>query len=166
VAASLTKPVSPSELLARIRRITARPCAPAQAAIPATSRPSREEKRKFHILLAEDSPVNQLLATRLLEKHGHDVKVVASGRQALTMLGQETFDVVLMDVQMPEMDGLEATAAIRAREQSTGGHLPIIAMTAHAMKGDRERCLQAGMDAYISKPIRPQDLYQVLSHCV
>ncbi len=166
MAASLTKPVSPSELFDGIVRNLVRPCAPPQAAALATSQPLREEKRKFHILLAEDSAVNQRLAMRLLEKHGHNVRVVASGRQALTVLDQEKFDVVLMDIQMPEMDGLEATAAIRAQEQSTGSHLPIIAMTAHAMKGDRERCLQAGMDGYISKPIRAQELYQVLGSCV
>ena len=124
-----------------------------------------EEKKKFHILVAEDNVVNQRLALRLLEKRGHNVMVVANGREALRVLDQQKFDVVFMDVQMPEMDGFEATAAIRAREQSLGGHLPIIAMTAHAMKGDRERCLQMGMDGYISKPIRAQELYHVLGNC-
>ncbi|MFZ0963914.1 MAG: response regulator, partial [Terriglobia bacterium] len=109
-----------------------------------------------------DNAVNQKLAERLLEKHGHTVTVTTNGREALAALDRETFDVVLMDVQMPEMDGFEATAAIREREQSAGGHLPIIAMTAHAMRGDQERCLAAGMDGYIAKPIRTKELIALL----
>ena len=92
--------------------------------------------------------------------------MVGNGREALAALDRQPFDVVLMDVQMPEMDGFEATAAIRARERATGGHIPIIAMTAHAMKGDRERCLAAGMDGYVSKPLRPQELFEVLERLV
>jgi PAS domain S-box-containing protein len=146
--------------------VIAKPSGAAQAGAPISHEFLPEAKRKFHILVAEDSAVNQTLATRLLEKHGHSVKAVDSGRQVLTVLEHEKFDIVLMDVQMPEMDGLEATAAIRARELCTGGHVPIFAMTAYALKGDRERCLRAGMDGYISKPIRAQELYQVLSNCV
>ena len=165
VASCLTKPVSPADLLEGIVRILTMPGAPVPARPQIAPHSWREEKKKFHILVAEDNVVNQRLALRLLEKRGHNVMVVANGREALRVLDQQKFDVVFMDVQMPEMDGFEATAAIRAREQSLGSHLPIIAMTAHAMKGDRERCLQMGMDGYISKPIRAQELYHVLGNC-
>ena len=117
----------------------------------------------LRILLAEDNPVNQTLAMRILEKLGHKVQVVNDGREALGRSQAEEFDLILMDVQMPEMDGLEATKAIRAAEASTGKHIPIIAMTAHAMKGDREDCLRAGMDGYLSKPIRTDELKRTLS---
>jgi PAS domain S-box-containing protein len=110
------------------------------------------------ILLAEDNRVNQQLAWRLLTKHGYQVAVVASGHEALAALDKRPFDLILMDVQMPGMDGLQATAAIRERERANGEHIPIIAMTAHAMKGDRERCLEAGMDGYISKPVDAKQL--------
>lgn len=118
--------------------------------------------RSLYVLLAEDNVVNQRLAMRYVEKRGHRVKLVATGQQVLEAIAQEQFDVVLMDVQMPEMDGLEATAQIRAQEQAAGGHLPIVAMTAHAMKGDRERCLAAGMDDYVSKPLQAHELYRAL----
>src|SRR5262249_55598040 len=101
-----------------------------------------------------------------LKKRGHQVVVVGNGQEALAALDRQSFDAVLMDVQMPEMDGFEATAAIRARESAIGVHTPIIAMTAHAMKGDRERCLASGMDSYVSKPLRPQELFDVLEHLV
>ncbi len=118
--------------------------------------------RPLQVLLAEDSLVNQKLAVGLLEKHGHTVVVANDGREAVAALETRNFDLVLMDVQMPEMDGFEATAAIRAREQQTGTHIPIIAMTAHAMKGDRERCLEAGMDDYVAKPIRAKQLFETI----
>jgi CheY-like chemotaxis protein len=108
--------------------------------------------------------VNQKLVSRLLEKRGHCVKVVANGREALGALEQGTYDLVLMDMQMPEMDGFEATVELRKREKLTGLHTPIVALTAHAMKGDRERCLNAGMDGYLSKPIRAQELYELLEN--
>jgi signal transduction histidine kinase/ActR/RegA family two-component response regulator len=111
--------------------------------------------RPLRILLTEDNVVNQRLAARLLEKQGHTVQVASNGQEALDMLERERFDIALLDVQMPELDGFEATAQIRAREQAGGGHLPIVAMTAHAMNGDRERCLAAGMDGYLPKPIDP-----------
>ena len=113
------------------------------------------------MLLAEDNPVNRELTLRILSKRGHSVVVAANGRQALDALETQAFDLILMDVQMPEMDGLEATAAIRKSEAITGTHIPIIAMTAHAMKGDRERCLGAGMDAYISKPVQAEELLKL-----
>jgi CheY-like chemotaxis protein len=112
--------------------------------------------------LAEDNVVNQKLAVRLLEKHGHCVVVAANGLEALAAIERQAFDLVLMDIQMPEMDGLEATRAIRENERLSGGHLPIVAMTAHAMKGDKEICLQTGMDSYISKPINSTELFSVL----
>ena len=114
------------------------------------------------VLLAEDNPVNQRVAQRVLEKGGHQVVIAANGKDALEAIAKEAFDLVLMDVQMPEMDGLEATAAVRAREREAGTHIPIIAMTAHAMRGDRERCLSAGMDDYLSKPIHAEQLLELV----
>jgi two-component system sensor histidine kinase/response regulator len=119
--------------------------------------------RPLRILLAEDNIVNQRLVVRLLQKRGHTMLVANTGREALVALEQHPVDLVLMDVQMPEMDGLEATAVIRAQEHQRGGHLPIIALTAHAMMGDQERCLAAGMDSYVSKPINAQALSEVIS---
>jgi CheY-like chemotaxis protein len=121
-----------------------------------------EKVRPLRVLLAEDNPVNRLLAVRLLEKDGHEVATAVDGREALDRLENEAFDVVFMDVQMPELNGFETTATIRARERETAGHQFIVAMTAHAMVGDRERCLEAGMDAYVSKPIAPATLSAVL----
>ena len=113
----------------------------------------------LRVLLAEDNPVNQMVACKMLEQRGHVVTVAASGCEAIELFRREPFDLVLMDVQMPEMDGFEAASALRELERSTGRRVPIIAMTAHAMQGDRERCLQAGMDEYVSKPVRPQVLF-------
>jgi signal transduction histidine kinase/DNA-binding response OmpR family regulator len=121
-----------------------------------------ENRRKLKILLAEDNVVNQQLAVRLLEKRGHVVKVAANGNEALGLLTGSRFDLVLMDVQMPLMDGFQATAVIRKEEETTGKHLPIIAMTAHAMQGDRKRCLAAGMDGYVAKPIKADDLMEAI----
>jgi two-component system, sensor histidine kinase and response regulator len=114
------------------------------------------------ILVAEDNPVNQAVARRLLRKRGHTVTIVDNGREALAALEKETFDLVLMDVQMPEMDGFAVAREIRKAEQGGQDHLPVIAMTAHAMKGDREECLAAGMDDYIAKPINREELRQVI----
>ena len=118
--------------------------------------------QSLRILLAEDNPVNQMLAARLLEKHGHRVALARNGREALEQIAAQAFDVVLMDVQMPELDGFEATVAIREQEKTTGGHLPIVAMTAHAMQSDHQRCLAAGMDGYVSKPININQLVSVV----
>jgi CheY-like chemotaxis protein len=118
--------------------------------------------KTLRILLAEDSLVNQKLAVALLRKHGHDVVVADDGRQAVSVVKEQQLDLILMDVQMPEMDGYEATAAIREYERKQGRHTPIIALTAHAMTGDRERCLQAGMDEYVTKPIRSEQLFDTI----
>ena len=118
------------------------------------------------ILLAEDNPANQKILIRLLEKHGYIVAVVSNGRQALAALEQEQFDLALMDVQMPEIDGLAVVTMLRQREQQTGTHMPIIAMTAHAMDGDRERCMQAGTDSYISKPFRVAELFAAIEQLI
>jgi hypothetical protein len=118
--------------------------------------------KRVRVLLAEDNAVNQKVASRVLEKQGHHVTVASNGREALAALDRAHFDVVLMDVQMPEMDGFETTAVIRDRERISGSHLPIIAMTAHAMQGDRERCIAAGMDNYISKPLNAPELIELL----
>jgi two-component system, sensor histidine kinase and response regulator len=122
--------------------------------------------RALQILLVEDNPVNQKVATHILEKHGHNVVVAGNGKEALDVLDNEAFDVVLMDVQMPEMDGLEATVAIRAREQGTNRHLPIVALTAQALPGDRESCLRAGMDGYLAKPVQIQPLLRALTEAM
>jgi CheY-like chemotaxis protein len=120
----------------------------------------------MRLLLAEDNAVNAKLALTILRKWGHEVVLATNGREALDLLegaGFQGFDAILMDVQMPEMDGMEATAAIRAREGTLGGHIPILGVTAHAMKGDRERCLEGGMDGYVTKPIRPDILFSELA---
>jgi CheY-like chemotaxis protein len=121
------------------------------------------DTRPLRILLAEDNPVNQLVMRGLLSKQGHSVHVAGDGRAALDALANATFDLVMMDVQMPGMDGFETTAAIRERERQTNEHVVIVALTAHAMKGDAERCLAAGMDAYLSKPISLSALNEVLA---
>jgi len=123
---------------------------------------SPDPESPLEILLAEDNAVNQMLAVRLLEKRGHRVTVANNGQEAVALVKQGSFDLVLMDVQMPGCDGFEATATIRQWESASRRHVPIIAMTAHAMKGDEDRCLAAGMDAYLSKPINPSRLFDLI----
>ena len=164
LAGYLTKPVGQAELLDAVLRVAGSKRSTEKPAL-VTRHSLREERRPLRILLAEDNAVNQKLASRLLEKHGHNVVTAANGRQALERLENESFDLVLMDVQMPEIDGFEATAAIRKKEEATGTHLPIMAMTAHAMQGDKERCLAAGMDGYLSKPLNVKELLAVLRPC-
>jgi signal transduction histidine kinase/DNA-binding response OmpR family regulator len=161
IAAYLTKPVTQDELWDAILMTLG---AISQTSVSAlvTQHTVREHRQRLRVLLAEDNVVNQRLAVRLLEKWGHTVTVASTGKEALIALAQQSCDLVLMDVQMPEMDGLEATAAIRVQESGTGTHVPIIAMTANAMQGDAEQCLAAGMDAYIAKPIRPDDLFTAI----
>ena len=163
VAAYLTKPVRQAELLDAI--LTALGTRPTKEPSPAlvTRHSLREASNHLRILLVEDNAVNQVPAARLLEKRGHTVIVAGNGKEALAVLEKQSFDLVCMDVQMPEMDGFAATAAIRAKEKISGNHLAVIAMTAHAMMGDRERCLDAGMDDYITKPIRLDELARVLA---
>lgn len=162
IAAHLIKPVKQSELFDAIGIAMGVAVVDQDPDEPAGIEPGR--LRGLRILLAEDSLVNQKLATSLLQKHGHTVVVAGNGKEAVTALDDQPFDLVLMDVQMPQMDGLEATAVIRAKEKRSGRRVPIIAMTAHAMKGDRERCLEAGMDDYVSKPIRAQQLFQTIEN--
>jgi len=163
IAAHLTKPVKQSDLLDTILSLLGE--AVPRARVTETPRVSRKASGRMRILLAEDNAVNRRLVVRVLEKRGHSVVTAPNGRVALEALdraGGEGFDAVLMDVQMPEMDGFAATAAIREREKARGTRLPVIAMTAHALKGDRERCLAAGMDEYLSKPIQIPELIQLV----
>jgi len=162
VQAYLTKPVRQSELLDAIMRIMGMSDVPAQDKALVTRHSLRENRVRLRILLVEDNEVNRKLALKLLQKRGHSIGIAENGLQALEVLQKEHFDLILMDMQMPEMSGFEAAAAIRENEQSTGEHIPIVAMTAHAMKGDREECLAAGMDDYISKPIEARKLFETI----
>ncbi|HWX53010.1 MAG TPA: response regulator [Verrucomicrobiae bacterium] len=158
----MIKPVRPAELRAAMLKVLGRLAQhvvvrPSEAALAT-------DVQKLQVLVAEDNHVNQLLARRLLESMGHVVTVVENGKMAVETLEQKPFDLVFMDIQMPELDGLEATAAIRARERQGSGHIPIIAMTAHAMTGDRGRCLLAGMDDYLAKPVSKQELARVIEY--
>ncbi len=161
LAGYVTKPVGEAELMDAVLRATGSTQSDATRA-PVTARGLPKPRRSLRILLTEDNVVNQLVASRVLEKQGHRVVTSSNGREALARLDQERFDLILMDVEMPDIDGLEATALIRQKEKTTGGRIPIIAMTARAMKGDRERCLAAGMDEYVSKPIQPSVLFEVI----
>jgi two-component system, sensor histidine kinase and response regulator len=167
VSAYLMKPIRQSELREGIVRVLG--AGGKKAKLPLvtryTLRDTAAPQVSLRILIAEDNLVNQRLATRLLEKRGHQVTVAGNGREAVDAAEKDAFDLVLMDLQMPEMDGFEATAALREREKATGIHVPVIALTAHALKGDRERCLEAGMDGYLTKPIRPQELDVALEAC-
>jgi PAS domain S-box-containing protein len=178
IQAYLIKPIRQSELLDAILTTLGKPRRGKPRPTLVTRHTLREARRKLHILVVEDNPVNQQLAARLLEKQGHQVALAGNGREALAKLknpgplegrpgdSHAGFDLVLMDVQMPEMDGLEATAAIRKQEEASGKHLPIVAMTAHALKGDRERCMAAGMDSYVAKPIHPEQLFNAIEDLI
>jgi CheY-like chemotaxis protein len=167
ISAYLRKPVRRAELRAAIvAALTAQARDREVAGPPAVltiDRLRKEQGPGLHVLLAEDNVANQRVASAILEKGGHSVVVAETGKSALILLDDQSFDVILMDVQMPEMDGFEATAAIREKESRTGTHTRIIAMTAHAMSGDRERCLAAGMDDYITKPIQAPLLLKLLN---
>jgi PAS domain S-box-containing protein len=179
VSAYLTKPIKQSDLLDTILTVLH----PPRELVPRPQLPVSASQRHLHILLAEDNAINQQVALGILEKRGHAVVVAGNGKQALAALERAAFDLILMDIQMPEMDGLETTKAIRERELSLSApqslsplasrlkdarpfRIPIVAMTAHAMKGDRERCLEAGMDAYVSKPLQVQQLLKVIADLV
>jgi signal transduction histidine kinase/CheY-like chemotaxis protein/ligand-binding sensor domain-containing protein len=156
----LLKPVGRPELLAAIARSLGGPVSPGLG--PLTRHSLHESRPKLRVLLAEDNAVNQKVAVRLLEKQGHTVTVANDGREAVAAFESAAFDVVLMDVRMPNLSGLDAAAAIRALEGGTGRHVPIVAMTAHALKGDQERCLDAGMDGYVTKPIRTDRMMEAI----
>jgi CheY-like chemotaxis protein len=158
----LMKPVKQSALLDAIMAGSDRAAATDARPVRAMPVGFARAERPLRVLVAEDNLVNQRLAVHLLEKRGHTVVVVGNGREALAALDTQPFDAVLMDVQMPGMDGLEATAAIREKEKTTGERVPVVAMTAHAMKRDRERCLEAGMDGYVSKPLQPEKLFEAV----
>ncbi len=156
ISSYLTKPIKQSDLMDAIMAVLD-PRAMARSKTTDGEAPA-PETRRLRVLVAEDNPVNQQVAVGMLERAGHSAVVADNGREALALFEHEPFDLVLMDVQMPELDGLETAAAIRAREQTTGGHVPIVAVTAHALKGDAERCLAAGMDDYLAKPLHPREL--------
>jgi len=160
IAAHLTKPVQPAELLDAMSAAITGTRASAPDAEKQQSLP--QSVRSLKIVLAEDNAVNRKLAIALLEKHGHTVYSAENGRETLAVLDRERAGIVLMDLQMPVMDGFEAIRAIRAKERRSGGHLPIVALTAHAMQGDRERSLEAGADDYVTKPIRTGDLFAAI----
>ncbi len=165
VAAYLTKPIRSKDLRTAILLALGGSSVQRDRPVLVTRHSLRESRPTARILLVEDNNVNRLVATRMLEKRGYTVVPAGNGKEALAILGDPStagFGCVLMDVQMPEMDGFECTAIIRQREQHTGVHLPIIAMTAHAMKGDEARCLAVGMDGYLSKPIQPDDFFDVI----
>ena len=161
VSAYLTKPVQPSELLDAIMNALFATTADVQRSAP-NSDSAKAEKGGTKVLLVEDNAVNRRLATVLLQKHDYAVISAENGKEALELLSRESVDTILMDVQMPVMNGFEAIRAIRAKEKVTGNHMPIVALTAHAMKGDRERCLAAGADEYVAKPIRIQELLDAM----
>jgi CheY-like chemotaxis protein len=164
ISAYLLKPVAKSDLLTAIRSALAQRSIPGDAKPALITRHSlRESARKLKILVAEDNPINQVVIIRALQKMGHTPMLAQNGKLAVALASTEKFDAAFMDVQMPEMDGLAATAAIRKSEKHTRVHLPIFAMTAHAMKGDRERCLAAGMDGYVGKPVRFSDIEETLA---
>jgi CheY-like chemotaxis protein len=160
ISMHLMKPVKQAELLHAILSVLA-DSSNSAAASRAPEAPT-QPARPMRILLVEDGLANRKLAQGLLERRGHEVTVAEDGQQALDRLAHQSFDLILMDVQMPVLDGFDATREIRNRERRSGGHVPIIALTAHALKDDRQRCLDAGMDSYLTKPIRAQMLYDTI----
>jgi CheY-like chemotaxis protein len=162
ISSYLLKPITPTELRDAIQLTLARGDEEPSQGKLVTRHSLREAWESLHVLLAEDNQVNQRLAVAVLERLGHNVQVAKNGREAVDMSEKFSFDLVLMDVQMPEMGGVEATQIIRKREAERGGHIPIVAMTAHAMAGDKEKFLAAGMDEYISKPISQERLREVV----
>jgi signal transduction histidine kinase/CheY-like chemotaxis protein len=162
IVRSLTKPVPPADLLAALREAIGLGTPDGAAPTGPPARRRRPVLPPLRILLAEDNRVNRMVARRLLEREGHAVVAVQDGREAVDAFERERFDVILMDVQMPRVDGLEATGEIRRIETRGAGHVPIVALTAHALKGDEERCLGAGMDAYVAKPLKPEELFAII----
>ncbi|OGD11061.1 MAG: hybrid sensor histidine kinase/response regulator [Candidatus Aminicenantes bacterium RBG_13_62_12] len=164
ISAYLTKPIKQSFLLDAIM-LALGASSKKGAETPLITRYTvQKTRKKLSILLAEDNIINQKLAVKVLEKHGHSVKVADNGLEVISALEKESFDCILMDIQMPKMDGFQATGIIRKKEEGTGRHIPIIAMTAHAMKGDKEKCLEAGMDDYVSKPLNPLEMLKKIEN--
>ena len=163
ISTYLNKPVKPSELKKGILNVLGLAPEPLELADEGKDLRALPSRRAYRILIAEDNLVNQRVAIYMLEKQGHQVTGAMNGEEALTAMEKENFELVLMDVQMPRMDGFQATRLIRAKEKENGGHLPIIAMTAHAMKGDREKCLEVGMDDYIAKPLNVKQLSETIA---
>jgi CheY-like chemotaxis protein len=162
ISAYLTKPIKQSELLNAIMYVLGESLRKKGSSPLITKYVIKESRERFHILVAEDNAINQKMVENILKKQGHFVILAGNGDEALTEWKKKQFDLILMDVQMPDKDGLEATRRIRAEEIKGGFYTPILALTAHAMKGDRERCLEAGMDDYISKPINPNELIEAI----
>jgi CheY-like chemotaxis protein/HPt (histidine-containing phosphotransfer) domain-containing protein len=162
LAGFLQKPVSQSDLFNALFAFVAGPANPLELSPVIANGEQAPAHRRLRILLAEDNHINQELAVRMLEKRGHSVVIAANGRQAVAAHQRGVFDLILMDVQMPEMNGFEATAAIRENEKATNERIPIVAMTARALKGDREECIASGMDGYVSKPMRAEALFQAI----
>jgi CheY-like chemotaxis protein len=160
----MIKPVKPAELLSVISKRLGTPSSEATGAVPAG--PPLAAVRHLSILVAEDNAVNQRLTVAMLEKIGHSAIVAVNGEEAVAKWNQGGVDLILMDVQMPTVDGFDATRRIRRQEIALGRHTPIIAMTAHAMRGDRERCIESGMDDYVSKPVSRSALEQAITRCV
>jgi CheY-like chemotaxis protein len=163
IAAYLTKPIRQSDLWEAISGVLRSKGLETGRSSLVARHSLREGRRGLRVLLVEDSAINRTLVDRLLAKRGHTVLAVTNGRDALAALETQTFDLLVMDVQMPDMDGFEATAAIREQERATGKHLPILALTAHVTPGYRERCLAAGMDGHVSKPIHAQELFEAIA---
>src|ERR1700686_3107239 len=166
LAGYLTKPIGQSELLDVISGTLRRSAGRTENKNSESVARQPNAQRSLNVLLAEDNAVNQKLAVLLLQRRGHSITVAGKGNEALAALERSNFDVCLMDIQVPELNGLETTSAIRAKEKGTSRRLPIIAMTAHAIKGDREICLRAGMDAYLSKPVRADEMFQTIENLV
>jgi two-component system sensor histidine kinase/response regulator len=163
--AFLTKPVFPRELLATLHRLASRPITPQVSAPPEQAPPAKEQSlatRPLRVLVVDDHDANRKLAVTVLQRRGHLCVEAGDGKEALALWRQQPFDVILMDVRMPGIDGLQATQIIRQEETRTGRHVPIVALTAHALKGDQEKCLAVGMDSYLSKPLRPKELVAVV----
>ncbi len=164
ISAYLLKPIKQSELLFTISKVLQAPQANAAGNSLITRHSIRESRRRYRILLADDNAINRKVADGMLKRMGHTVFIATNGREVLDFVEKQSLDLILMDIQMPDVDGFEATQAIRMQEKTTKEHLPIVAMTAHAMKGDKERCIQAGMDAYIAKPINAKQLFDTVEN--
>ncbi len=162
VAAYLVKPIEQAELREAILTALGSSATPSADADGDRRKKTPKPARSLHVLLADDQPINLRVAVRMLEKRGHTVKVASNGQEAIEALARHSFDLLIMDIQMPVMDGIEATRAIRRQEQGTLRHLPIVALTAYAIKGDRECFLEEGFDGYLSKPITSLELYETI----